>query len=345
MSDRRHSRGVVLFVVLFFTLLLTASIATFLKRATVDAMLSRNRDAMARTEALARGGVELAKAVLAHDQMLDAANNTGGLDSQLDVWARAADYPIDAGDGAWLRLRIEDAGSHLNLNALFQVSAESGGTEAATQTELFLIAFFERMIEELPVDVQALYDPRALAENLIDWVDPDDTRGGGGYEDEYYQRQSPPYRAANRPLLSIEELGLIEGFDAELLAVIRPYVGVHPLVGGAGVNPNTAPPHILSLIFYNDGVDFRFVKEEDVERIIDAREDGLVFCKGQQLPECTKIDEILPNSTTIFPPLAYTADIFTIHSEARFANVGRTIEAVVDRSEPTQAVLLSWTVR
>ena len=54
MTRTRRKQGVVLFIVLFFTLLLTASIATFVKRATVDAILSRNRDAMARTEALAR---------------------------------------------------------------------------------------------------------------------------------------------------------------------------------------------------------------------------------------------------------------------------------------------------
>ena len=57
MSDSRHSQGVVLFLVLFFTLLLSASIATFVKRATVDAILARNREAVARSEALARGRV------------------------------------------------------------------------------------------------------------------------------------------------------------------------------------------------------------------------------------------------------------------------------------------------
>ena len=99
---------------------------------------------------------------------------------------------------------------------------------------------------------------------------------GGGFEDDYYQSQSPPYRAANRPLLSVDEIGLIEGFDPALVAVVRPYITVYPYVSGLGVNPNTAPPHILSLIYYNDGVEFRLIKEEDVRRILEARNSGKV---------------------------------------------------------------------
>jgi general secretion pathway protein K len=202
MRSARRQRGVVLLIVLFFALLLTASIATFLKRSTVDAILSRNRDTMARTEALARGGVELAKALLVDDSVGDTSDPTAPrLDSHLDSWAQVADAEIEATGGARLRLRIEDAGSRLNLNALF-IFGENA--QLSDRTELFLHAFLEKMIEELPVDEQELYLPRIreLAENLIDYVDPDEVRIDGGLEDDYYQRQTPPYHAANGPLLS-----------------------------------------------------------------------------------------------------------------------------------------------
>jgi general secretion pathway protein K len=234
----------VLLIVLFFALLLTASITTFLKRSTVDAILSRNRDTMARTEALARGGVELAKGLLVDDSLGDTSDPTAPrLDSHLDSWAQVANAEIEAAGGARLRLRIEDAGSRLNLNALFQFGENA---LLPDRTEPFLHAFLEKMIEELPVYEQEFYDPRELAENLIDYVDPDEARMDGGLEDDYYQRQAPPYHAANGRLLSVDELGLVEGFDAALVEVIRPYVTVHPLAGGGGVNPNTAPPHILA---------------------------------------------------------------------------------------------------
>jgi general secretion pathway protein K len=332
----------VLFIVLFFALLLTASVATFLKRATVDAILSRNRDAMTRAEALARGGVEIAKALLIDDsarEMNDPA--ASGLDSHLDGWARVADTEIEAGGGARLRLRIDDAGARLNLNALFRFDANA---QLPDRTEPFLHAFLEKMIEEVPVDEQALYDPRELAENLIDYVDPDDVRMDGGLEDAYYQQQPSPYRAANQPLLSVDELGLVEGFDATLLEVIRPYITVYPFVGGGGVNPNTAPPHVLALIFYNDGADLRLIKEDDVRRIVKVRESGQIFCQGQRSEACTPMSDIMPNAESIHPPLAYSSNAFTVRSEARVGEVRRTVETVIDRTTPSEPLLLSWKV-
>ena len=44
MKHSRQSRGVVLLVVLFFALLLSSSIATFLSRSSVDAIIARNRE-------------------------------------------------------------------------------------------------------------------------------------------------------------------------------------------------------------------------------------------------------------------------------------------------------------
>jgi general secretion pathway protein K len=332
----------VLLIVLFFALLLTASIATFLKRSTVDAILSRNRDTMARAEALARGGVELAKALLVDDSVADTSDPaTSRLDSQLDSWAQVANAEIEAEGGARLRLRIEDAGSRLNLNALFSFGEND---QLPDRTEPFLHAFLEKMIEELPVDEQELYDPRELAENLIDYVDPDEVRMDGGFEDDYYQRQAPPYHAANGPLLSVDELGLVEGFDAALIEVIRPYVTVHPFAGGGGVNPNTAPPHILALIFYNDGVDLRLAREEDVHRILKVRESGQIFCPDQSNQACTPISGFMPNAETIHPPLSYFSDTFTVRSEARVGEVRRTVETVIDRTTPSDPLLLSWKV-
>jgi type II secretory pathway component PulK len=309
----------------------------------VDAILSRNREAMARCEALARGGVELAKALLIADRVGEASDpGAMRLDSGLDAWAQSKNVEIPAAGGARLHLRIEDAGGRLNLNALFSFRV---GAEMPNQTELFLHAFLEKMIEELPIDVQALYDSRELAENLIDYVDLDEERMSGGHEDDYYQRQTPSYRAANRPLLSVDELGLVEGFDAALVDLIRPYVTVHPFAAGAGVNPNTAPPHVLALIFYNDGVDLRLAKEEDVRRILELRANDQFVCPAARDEQCVPIGEIFPNPESIYPPLTYSSDTFTVRSEGVVGEVRRTVEAVIDRTTPAEPLLLSWKVR
>jgi len=338
----------VLLIVLFFALLLSASIATFLKRATVDAILSRNRDAMARADALARGGVRLATALL----ILDKATETGGtggtedvrgtpMDTELDGWAQMKDTTIETRGGAKLRVDIEDAGSKLNLNALFELGGEK---PVSDRTEAFLLAFLERMVDELPLEQRAAYDARELADNLIDYIDEDDVRRSGGLEDDYYQDQTPPYHAANHPLLSVDEIGMVEGFDAALVEVIRPYVTVYPFAGGGGVNPNTAPPHILSLIFYNDGVDLRFVQEDEVRRILELRQEGRIFCTVQSDETCMPMSEIVPNAESIHPPLRYSSETFSVRSEASVGEVKRTVEAVVDRTVLEDPQLLSWRV-
>jgi len=339
----RRQRGVVLPIVLFFTLLLVTGVTTFVKRATLDAMLARNRDAMVSTEALARGGVELAKAILIEDLATEGTlGDAGRTDNHMERWAQAKNAVITLDDGSELRLTIEDAGTLLNINAVFAFDETGTPTDL---TDAFLVAFLERMIEETPIDVQGLYDARELASNLIDYVDPDDVRRSGGFEDEYYQKQDPPYRAANGPLLSVEDLSLVEGFDTALVDVIRPYVTVYPFVGGGGINPNTAPPHVLGLIFYNDGVEHRLAKEDDVKRILELRDDDLILCATAAGENCVPTTEIFPNALTIHPKLAYSSDTFMVHAQARSGEVQRTVDAVIDRSAITDPLVLSWRVR
>jgi general secretion pathway protein K len=340
MDPRRN--GVVLLIVLFFALLLSASVATFLKRATIDAMLSRNRDAVARAETWARGGVELAKGLLAADKARDTADEgSERLDTNDDAWAQAREITLEDGPNATLRLTIQDDGSKLNVNSLF-LAGDDG--QAPVESQDFLIAFFERMIEELPVEVRALYDPRSLSENLIDFTDEDEERVSGGAESDYYRSQEPPYYAPNHPLLSVDELGLVEGFTSELIDVMRPYVTVYPFASGGGVNPNTAPPHILALIYYNDGVDYRFISDDDVRRMVDLRDGGQLFCRVQDESNCVGIEEILPNAVSIIPRLAYHSETFTVRAVATVGEVRRTAEAVIDRTTANAPLLLSWKV-
>ena len=126
-------------------------------------------------------------------------------------------------DGSTLRLEIRDQGSRLNVNALFE-----DGEPRDPKTEVILQELLDRTIQEMPGRPEdKFYDPQELARNLIDFIDEDEERHGtGGSEDDYYQRQDPPYRAENRPLLSLAELRLVEGFDAPLVDALEPYLTV-----------------------------------------------------------------------------------------------------------------------
>jgi type II secretory pathway component PulK len=353
MNRRQHGRrGVVLLVVLFFALLLTSSIATFMRRSTVDALIARNRDAASEAEALARGGIRLAMALLVEDRLHELTGQAPATDNALDSWARAAEVPLVTGDGAKLVLRIEDASARLNLNALFEVD-EGKSWRAREKSLPFLQGVLEKVIEDLPGPPAGKhYEPSELAENLIDFVDSDDLTQKGAPEDEAYQRQVPPARPINRPLLSLEELRLVPGFDARLVDALRQYVTVYPYVAagcgnnaqGCGVNLNTAPPHVLALLWFDDGVEQRLADEDIVRQILKVRGEGGLLCgEGPSAEGCTPIREIVPNA--IYPPPTFATQFFEVAAEATVGDVRRTASVVIDRSAPGFPVLLSSRVR
>jgi general secretion pathway protein K len=335
-----HQQGVVLLVVLFFALLLTSSIATFTRRAIIDASVARNRDAASRAEILARSGIRLGKSILVMDQIQEQTTQQA-IDSHKDAWSHLSEVEIPGGDGATLNIQIEDSGMLFNLNAIFD-HAEGGAAYA--ETEPFLYAFFEKVIDEMKIPPgEKFYDISELSEALMDWVDSDPIRLKGGLEDTYYQLQEPPYRAANGPLMSVDDLFLIEGFDRKLVAALRPYVTVEPFAGGGGINLNTAPAHVLSLIYFNDGVDDRLADEDEVEQILEIRKKDRLLC-GEDITVkgCTPIRSIVANA--IFPPPTYKASVFTIVARAQVGDVKRSVEAVVNRSVDPP-LMLSWRVR
>ncbi len=55
--------------------------------------------------------------------------------------------------------------------------------------------------------------------NLRDWIDADNVRasGTGGYEDNLYNTQDPPYLAKNAPLDTLEEIRLVEGWQDDVM--------------------------------------------------------------------------------------------------------------------------------
>jgi general secretion pathway protein K len=339
-AERSRTRqGLVLVAVLFFVLLAGSAVATLVRRATVDGLGARNRDLAGRCEALARGGVQLATALVLQDRVDEEAAGFR-IDDGRDLWARASALPVTLENGDELRLRIEDPGQRLNLNALFE-----DGTLRDPLSELLLAALFEKVVSELPrSDDKEPYDPEELARSLMDWIDADDTSPTGALEDDWYQQQDPPYRAANRALLSFDELRLVRGFDDELVEALRPYVSVHPWTKADGINPNTAPPWVLALLFHGTPGDFRLADEDTVRAVLDIRDAGGTLCADEVNQEgCTPIRDAVLGE--IYPPPTYSAEVFRVTAEGRCGEVVRSVEAVVDRSDPTKPALVAWSVR
>ena len=362
----RRRSGIVLVVVLFFALLLASTVATFARIALIDHMIVKNRDARSRADALARGGIRLATALLLEDKLheqtappppaaggpgaatgaaptgKDAASPTG-LDHHEELWARVSGQPIRFEDGSTLRIQIEDAGAKLNLNAA--VAFDEEGAVDAKSVELLNLLFDKVTGEMFGPNQSNPYDPAELAVNLIDYIDKDQTRQSGGEEADTYLNRIPPAVPADGPLLSVDELRRVEGFDARLVDALRPYVTVYPYRAkkGGGINPNTAPPYVLKLLFFDDEVQQGLAGEDTIRSILQIRKDGGFVCgEGQSAEGCTPIRSIVTNA--IFPEPSFSSDVFVVTALAQIGDVARRVEAVVDRSEGAEPRLLSWRV-
>ena len=81
-----------------------------------------------------------------------------------------------------------------------------------------------------------------------------------------------------RGRLSLDELRLVEGFDGPLVEALRPYVSVFPWVKGEGVNPNTAPPHVLGLLYHGVSDEYRLADADQVRDLLEGRARGELWC-------------------------------------------------------------------
>jgi type II secretory pathway component PulK len=145
----------------------------------------------------------LAKTILDAGKMGSGRFLTGrasnrNIDSYEDIWA--LDFPAFPLEDGTLKLEICDENSKINLNAF--------ANEVTEQTRYYYMAqtFFINM--GLPVD---------FAHIIHDWIDIDDSRLPYGAESgDYYMTLTPPYRAKNSALDSMDELFMLKGITPEI---------------------------------------------------------------------------------------------------------------------------------
>jgi type II secretory pathway component PulK len=357
-GHREH--GVVLILVLVIIVLTVSSVYAFARTSVLDVLGSRQRMDRVRSQLLARSGVALARQALADDLEAPEEWLERQLETPRDAWALVAREPIRMNGGGEIVLHIQDLGSRINLNGL--VDAEG---KEHSESRAFLLAALTHVIEEMPGrKEEKIYDVEALADAILDWLDTDETARLGDDEAERYGKPGAAATPVNRPLFSLAELSEVPGADGRLLHALSHYFVTQPLfvpLESAGVNPNTAAPHVLGLIFHGGPADEKRLLAEhadDLGRLLRLREEGAIFCEGPQSGDagqaaasakrgakkasakrpaqserCTPVaPEVLPLGDGIFPPLQYTSSIFRIESEGRYDNARARVVTVVDRS-------------
>ena len=173
-------------------------------------------------QSLARSGIDWARLILQEDARSSAIDHFG------EQWAiRLPLSPLDNGE---IGGEITDQQGLFNVNVLVR--------DGVLQQDA--AARYGRLLALLGL-------PAALGPALADWLDANgEVTPGGGAEDSAYVALQPPRVAANRPLVTPDELALVAGYTPEVLARLRPFVTALPSAAGGAINVNTAPPEVLA---------------------------------------------------------------------------------------------------
>ena len=206
-----------------------------------------NLTARGQTNALARAAINWARGVLAQDVRDNKVDHLG------EAWAkRLSVLPLEQGELSGLLL---DQQGLFNLNNLVR-----NGQDSAVDS-----ALFQRLLAQLQL-------PAELVNSLLDWIDQDNAvHFPGGAEDSDYLRGDAPYRTANRPLLSVDELYRVRGFNRANIERLRPYVTALP--ERSAINVNTAPREILAALLPD-------LAETDISTVLENRKHA--FFKSKQ---------------------------------------------------------------
>jgi len=254
-----------------------------------------------RADFLERGAVAWAASTFDGD--------TNATDHLGEAWARP--IPVLPVPGGAIRGAVEDAQGRFNLNNLY-----SG--EAPSQPD---VDSFRRLLLEVKLNPE-------LSDALLDWIDPDSqTTPPAGAEDIDYLQLDPPYRAANQPLASIDELRLVRGFTPEAIEALRPYVTEIPV--RTDVNVNTAPAPVVAALIPG-------VSVAQIQQILADRE-------RVPFDDLGKFNERLPKE--IAAPkagLGVKTGYFLVMLDISMGRHQRRTEALIARSAGALGTSLVW---
>jgi general secretion pathway protein K len=219
----RRQRGVAVITAILIVAVAASAAAMMLSQQ--SAMIDQTLMVASRAQAdlYAQAGLDWARGVLAED-----ARRSKDVDTLTEGWAQPiAALPVDR---ALVAGAIGDEQARFNLNNVLD-------GKRASEPDV-------RVLREILGHVGLAPE---LADAVLDWIDDDaDLAGSGGAENAYYLGLARPYRAADRPMVQVEELYRVRGFDAAAVARLRPHVSALPV--RTAINVNTAGDVVLAAV-------------------------------------------------------------------------------------------------
>ena len=219
--------------------------------------------------------------------MIRADANLNDTDSTQDIWAKPVPpYTLGAHS---IGIEIRDEASRFNINNLYQNGAVDSNA----------LAVLQRLLTQLDLAPD-------IAIAVLDYQDADsEVYQDGGDESTVYNQQSNSSvdnDLPNQRLVNIDQLQNVKGINAEVLAVLRPYLTVVPHY--LPININTASPVILAALI--DGA-----TSQQMQTIVDLREKQVVESIDEiwQLPILSSLDN--KQRKALAPLLAVDSQAFT----------------------------------
>lgn len=190
---------------------------------------------------------------LGGEQLVVATAETINKNKVRLVEPQVVSYPIEGGriDGV-----IEDASNCFNINSLV-----SGGDAGGYRVNEEMAVQYQRLLTNIGL---AERESRQLTATLIDWLDSDSRPVTMGAEDYDYTNLNPPYRTANTLMVDLSELAMVQGYNTDILAVLRPHLCLLDSTRASVFNVNTLQPQDAPLLAALVGEAFDVSRAADV---------------------------------------------------------------------------------
>ncbi len=372
-----NNRGMALLITLTVITLMIAGALELNRRvrAAVEATASA-RDRQTLTQ-MAYAGVHAAMAMLIRDK------TESPIDSIQEDWADQgkiaellAEIPLEKGR---VTFSITDELGKIQVNSLVVFPK---GQHFNESQKIMWDRFTRNLIAQTVGQSDRNKDPdmdaAAIVNSVKDWLDSGDddaTTGVSGAESDYYESLNPPYKAANGPFRSIDELMLVKGITRELFGGVNlnaengkgfssELSGAMKEAGGIGkymtvygmtpartkaedrnftfegkININTADLPVLVALMPSENTDY-------AQAIFDYRnekEDGNFVNTDLASPTWYKNVPDIPGDLQIDPNLiTVSSDIFRIKAAANLNDTEMNLNVVIQREQAKNG---KWTCR
>lgn len=307
----KHQRGVALLMVL---------VAVTLLASLLYPLWQAQQLAMIRAQA-SQGQVQAWTVLISAEDWVKSAlkldAGQSSVDSLDELWAQPMPaLPFEGGQvSGWL----EDAQGRLDINRL-------GAADMAQREQA--LAQFNRLCQVL--ELECPFWPA-----VADWLDADDVPMAGGMETAGYLGQRPGRRAANQPARVVDELLVVAGVSAAVLARLRPFVVCLPQP--VPVNVNTAPPEVLMALS-------EVMTPERVQALVTQRQNAAFenLTQVSNLLRQSSVQDALINQLVNEREMSVATRFFWLYAQAAYGGHGWSMVSLLQREAGQVRVVMRW---